>query len=411
MAVISVSVGNESWSIEVPEGVLIASQRETPPSTPITNLRTTVKEAMEHPVGLDFPLRKAFTPEDRVAIVLDENLPHLAELLSGVLEYLAGIGIALDAVTVISPCASTRQGWIDDLPDDFADVHTEEHQPDDRKRLSYLSATKHGHRIYLNRTLVDADQAIILSGRRYDPLLGYSGAEGMVYPLLADRESVRLSLAAFSADVPGPTPRPSHSEAQEIAWLLGTPIYLQAIEGFGDSIIQVLAATGNGTAEGIRQLDRHWRISVPQRVEVVIATLSGDPRGHDFAALARAAMCAARVVDENGAIVILSDAEPTFSAGIEQLRRFDQPAEAVKWLMEHKPLDYPALLQWTSSAVRSRLFLASHLAPMVVEELFAVPIANAAEVQRLVASAKSCVVIPDAHKSLAEVNYPSRGPG
>ena len=68
-------------------------------------------------------------------------------------------------------------------------MRTEIHDPADRRKLAYLATTGAGRRVYLNRTLVDADFVIVLSGRDYDPLTGYAGAEVAVFPALSDEET------------------------------------------------------------------------------------------------------------------------------------------------------------------------------------------------------------------------------
>ena len=54
-------------------------------------------------------------------------------------------------------------------------AQTEIHNPTDHARLAYLATTKAGRRVYLNRTLVEADFLIVLSSRAYDPASGHGG--------------------------------------------------------------------------------------------------------------------------------------------------------------------------------------------------------------------------------------------
>src|SRR4051812_19326324 len=237
MSVVEFTVGRSRWSLSVRDADLIPFP-EAPPAR-VRDARTAVVEALERPTRFE-PLRRALTPDDRIALVVDESLPHLAELIAGVLEYLAGAGIPPAAVTAISPPGSS-QDWVNDLPETMADLQTEVHQPTDRRRLSYLAATKDGRRIYLNRTLVDADQAIVLTGRGYDPLLGYSGGEGSVYPVLADTDTVRSLVPKLSPQEAPDRPRPTQVEAHEVAWLLGSPFFVQVIEGHADDIAMVVA--------------------------------------------------------------------------------------------------------------------------------------------------------------------------
>ena len=84
--------------------------------------------------------------------MVDERLPDLARLLTAVLEELAAAGVDPANVTLLCEPSSSRQPWLQDLPDGFEEVRLEIHDPKDRKKLSYLAATKLGRRLYLNRT-------------------------------------------------------------------------------------------------------------------------------------------------------------------------------------------------------------------------------------------------------------------
>ena len=285
MAVIDVPVGRSRWSLTVRDADFIALPEAR--SSPIRDARSAVVDALERPIRFE-SFRRAITPDDRIALVVDESLPHLSELIAGVLEYLAGAGIPPSAVTAISPAGAT-QDWVNDLPETMADLQTEIHQPNDRKRLSYLAATKEGRRIYLNRTLVDAEQIVVLTGRGYDPLLGYSGAEGALYPTLADSDTARSLIPKLSPQTAPDGEWPERAEAAEVAWLLGSPFFVQVIEGAGDELTEVIAGLSETTRDGAERQDARWKSAVGQLADTVVVTLSGDPARHDFAALARAA--------------------------------------------------------------------------------------------------------------------------
>ncbi|MGH7227100.1 MAG: lactate racemase domain-containing protein, partial [Gemmataceae bacterium] len=234
---IALDYGRERAEFEVAGERLVAELR---PPAALADPAAAVRAALEGPHA--FPaLRRALTPDDHVAVVLDEQLPHLAELLVPLLEHIHSAGVAPECMTLLCPPSSSRQAWIEDLPDEFQDVQVEVCDPDDRRRMAYLAATHKGKRLYLNRTLVECDQIVVLCGRRYDPLLGYSGAEGSLYPALSDRETRREMSQRVNFGVPGATPWPARRAAMETAWLLGAPFFVQAIESVGDGVALVVA--------------------------------------------------------------------------------------------------------------------------------------------------------------------------
>src|SRR3954453_2774689 len=117
---IELALGSETWVLTTRPGRLVEVHHPACPA-PATGPRQLVRDALEHPFGFE-PLRRALTPDDHITVVVDEQLPHLPELLAGVLEHLATAGIDPGAVTLLTPPPATDQGWIDDLPDEFADV-------------------------------------------------------------------------------------------------------------------------------------------------------------------------------------------------------------------------------------------------------------------------------------------------
>jgi nickel-dependent lactate racemase len=399
-----VAYGLEHLEIEVDEQSLVPTWRQ-PQSPPLEHPAEAVAEALERPLRFP-PLRRALTPDDHVALVVDEEVPRTAELLTPILEHLTDAGVAAESITLVSPPSSIPADWVDDLPFAFEEVRTEVHHPAERKRLSYLATTRGGRRIYLNRTVVDADQIVVLTRRGYDPMLGYSGAEGSLYPLLADEATLQEARGKLSLGAPGQHPWPLQQEAQEVAWLVGMPFLVQVIEGSGAEVSQVLAGPLESSREGQQLLDARWRIEVEQAADTVIASLGGDPAAHRFEDLARAAACAARVVKPGGCIILLSGGEPALGEGAEHMRRLEDAGEALRMLLKHQTADQAAVFQWASAARHAKLYLYSRLAGEVVEELFAVPIDAPGQVQRLLGGG-SCLILADSHKTMAVVRSTS----
>ncbi len=399
MATLEIPFGRTHWTLTVRDADRLAYPE--PARLPIADVRAAVFDALDHPVRFE-PLRRAVTPDDRIALVVDESLPRLPELIAGVLEYLATAGISPGAVTAVSPPGAS-QHWINDLPEQFSDLQAEVHQPDDRNKLSYLSATKDGQRVYMNRTVVDADQTIVLSGRMPDPLLGRAGAEGSLYPGLAGSETRRAVVPKLSPQTPPDGEWPVAVEANEVAWLLGLPIFVQVIEGEGDDIVGILSGVKESAPDGAALHDAVWKTPIADLADLAIVTLTGDPTRHDFAALARAAATGARAVKQDGTVVVLSEADADLGPATDILRQCDEPHEAVKLLFQRKPADAASAVQWSWAAGRCKLYLASEMRPSFVEEMFATPLTGPKDVQRLLDQPGKLLIVRDGHKAWAAV--------
>jgi nickel-dependent lactate racemase len=394
---VGISYGRNGLDMQIPENGLLPLRRD-PPLASLADPASAVAQALEEPLG--FPaLRRALTPDDHVAIVLDSHLPDPASLLTPVLEHVGAAGVLADAITIVlEPGASAA--WQGDLAERFRKARFEVHDPADRRHLSYLATTRRGRRVYLNRSTVDADQAIVLARRTFDPLLGYSGSEGALYPVLSDETTRQEMCGLVSLTVPGDKPWPARREAAEVAWLLGAPFMIHLVEGSGDEISHVVSGLVDTGAESIRLLNARWRASLDGLADTVIAGISGDPGRHTFADLAAALACAARIVRPEGRILLLTDALPNLGPGAELLRQIDSPQEALKLLRQQAPLDMAAAFQWASAAQRATIYLLSKLSTEIAEELFTTPLDHPSQVQRLLQQAKSVAVVPDANKTL-----------
>jgi hypothetical protein len=105
-----------------------------------------------------------------------------------------------------------------------------------------------------------------------------------------------------------------------------------------------------------------------------------------------------------GRLVVLTDAAPDLGEAEAMLRTFDDPAEAKKAVSKGKHETHRPAARWAVAAAKGTLTLASGYPDDMAEELFAVPIHSASELQRLIDATESVQVIPDAHKTMIDAD-------
>lgn len=391
--------GTSEQEVEVREKNLIPLHRPalTPP---LTDVAAGVRKALEEPLGFP-PLCRALTPDDQIAIAVDESLPRPERFLIPLLEYLSQARIDPSAVTLLCLPPSTGQPWLEELPDAFQEMRVEIHEPGSRKLLSYLATTRKGRRIYLNRTAVDADQLIVLSRLTYDPLLGVTAGEGILFPGLADAETRSDLLRHLCLEVPGARPWPVRQEAAEVAWLLGAPFLIQVVPGPGEEVAHVLGGpvANSGAAEAL--LNQRWRVEVDRPADVVVATITGASQSRTLLDLGRAFQAAARIVKPRGKIILLTQDKPSLGPAADLMRGQEEPSQALRRLSREKPADLEAAFLWASAAEQAHLYLLSGLPGEIVEEMFATPLEEASQVQRLLSADLSFIILPEAHQTAA----------
>jgi nickel-dependent lactate racemase len=391
-----VPFGQQTFDLDVPDDRLVRAKQE--PAANVPDPLTALAHALEHPYNFP-PLRQALTPDDHITIVVDAALPGVGHLLGPILEHITAAGVEQQAITVLCPAGPADPAWRQDLPALFRRVTVQVHDPVSTKGLCYLATTKEGQRLYLNRTLVESDQLVVLSGRRYDPLLGYAGAESALYPAFGDEEAQRQTVKVRPLP-PAEDPVPAVKVAREVAWLLGAPFFVQVIEGSGDGVASIVTGTHEASAEGRHQQDARWKQPIPRLADLVVATLPGDPTRHTFADLATAVSRAARVVSAHGAIALLAETSPDLGPAGEFLRDCEDAEDAVRQLGRHPSPELLPAWNWVGAASQARIYIHGMADEETVERLFATSLDDLGQIQRLADRAANVLVLPDAHKAL-----------
>jgi hypothetical protein len=386
--------GREQMELDVADESRVTRRRAP---KPLAAPAAAVRAALRTPH--DFPaLRLALTADDHVTVVVDQRLPGLPQLLTPVLEELVAAGVNPANVTLLCEPSVSPPQLLAELPKEFESVRLEIHDPHDRKKLSYLATTKQGRRLYLARGVVDADQLVVLSARRFDPRIGRGG--GAVFPAFGD-DAARTELDN-RPDLDGAdsaAEEEAEARAAETAWLLGAPFFIEVIEAAGDGVAHVTAGTSAISEESRRLLDASWRWEAPALADVVVATISGDPTRQTFADLAAAAACAARVVEPGGRIILLSRTPPGMTDESARLLQADDAQSALEQMNGRPTIEQLPAWRWAGAADRARLYLLSGFEDQTVEDLFATPLQNGAQVQRLLDSGGSILILDDAHKA------------
>jgi hypothetical protein len=347
--VMLLAFGNQSLSVELADDQRVTHHRG--PET-LPDLHAATLAALERPFGFP-PLRQALTPDDRITLVLGDDLPGIEPLLAALHQTLQAVGIAPEAITPL---------------------RGSDYDPNDRAQLAYLATTQGGRRVYLARAVVEADQVIVVSARRFAAPGMPSGAETALFPALSD--------AATRAE------RIEAQESQEVAWLLGLPFHVQLIDAAGGGFSEVLAGTADAAREGERRREVAWRARVPRRPDTVVVTTT--PQG-----VLSALDNATRVVQPNGRIVLLIDGRPVLPESFRAIRDASDPEEVRG--------DDPDVRLWLNAVSHARLSLLSDLEASEAEDLFATAVPGPEQVQRLVARSGDCLLLEDGHRSLAVV--------
>ena len=413
MTVISLEYGVEGcWEGEI-EGDRLLVHHAGP--MPLTDSPAAIRASLSSPI--DFPpVKQAVVPGDRVVLALDRDVPSSAEIIAELCAMMIAGDILPENLLILQPASLTGVRPSDPrrlLPEAIRnEVVWKVHDPTVKDGVSYLASSAGGERIYLAREVVEADFLIPISRLGYDSLQGRRHVMGMFYPGLSNTEAFTKSLGQGHSELGPDDDRPLRQLITELPWLLGIQFAMQVLpSGRRGGAAQILAGQPEAiTARGTTVLDDHWRLRGDERGETVLLSIpstSGEPTGWEQLG---AALDAARsLVESEGRIVVLSDLVlPTgpgapSTPGIDILRSYRSPREALKPLRKAAPPDLLAASQIARATDWASVFLLSRLDSEFVEDLSMTPLQNDREVTRLISQCESCIVFDGAQHIRAEL--------
>lgn len=382
-----------------------ANQPLIPIPVQVVSTSERCREALLNPLG--YPeLIRCVVPGDRVILVVDPETPFAAEIVSTVWEQLQSVTDGGVLLTLLLPPDHSGTGW-QWLRDQFP-LHVQQqitvhvHDPADSSQISYIASTSGGERIYLNRLLSDADLIITVGIIAFDGLLGFRGTSSILYPTFSDIASQQSSQSQGHPELTPEQQRPFREMIDEVGWLLGTQFTVQAIPGAAGSPAEILAGLPEDVmTRGKELVDRTWRVSVEEMLEGAVISVPGGAFG--WKQLGQALENTTNIVQQGGRIVIVADLPIPEGPAATMLRRCQDPEELLKPLRREPTVDSVEFAQLIQALRRVRVYLLSRLPSELVEELGMIPVSDAAELQRLVATIEDCKCIPFANYAWCEV--------
>jgi Lactate racemase N-terminal domain len=395
---VEVEFGDERVGFELPAERVVGVWRGPRPIG-AADVKERILSAIESPIGFP-PLRQAVVPGDRVAIPLDPNLSDAAPVLAAVCETLQGAGVDASDIQVLA-ANSPLVGWDKAVP---TGVSWAVHDPYDRVQLAYLANSPQGRRIYLNRSLTDADCVIPIGRLGFDSVFGYAGPWSVIFPGLSDTETLR-SLRSHASDAPPDRtiPRATLVESANVSWLLGSQFQLGILEGVG-GIAQVFAGLDSAVRDAAAlAVDQAWAYRSERRAELVVVGIGrpGVPVG--VADLAEGLTTGTRLVQHGGKIVALSRAGGPIGPAVQRLTQTDEPKLGMALLkgLEGED-DYLAARQLARALAWADIYLLSALSEDDVDGLGMIAISRPEEAGRLAAKSGSCMFVGQADSTRAE---------
>jgi nickel-dependent lactate racemase len=350
---------------------------------------------------LDYPpLAAGIVPGDRVAVAVEEAIPCVGQIVRGVIESLQSAGVESDCISIVSTDGATSRSCRDACPEaEIGGVQFVIHDPDDDDNLCLVGVTKRGEPLLVNRVIFDADVVLPIGCARVNG----RGAYESLYPRFSNSESLRRYRSP--ASIASAADREVQlRETDEAGWLIGVPMVIEVIPGGGESVARVLAGEPNAVARASEvRLRECWSLESPQKVSLVIATVTGGAEAQTWTSVGRALATAEQLLGEGGAVAICSNlSEPPGQSLGRLVGNPDLAAAERKILHDHDADSWPAW-QLARALQRGPVYFLSQLDAETVEDLGLAPVEDIEDLVRLAARHESFVVVEDSQNAVVTV--------
>jgi nickel-dependent lactate racemase len=360
------------------------------------DLAAAVRTALSAPLGFP-PLAAALVPGDRVAIALGRSIPQVGEVLRGAIAEIVAAGLEPADVTVVS--AETIDAAARGAVEQSAEgVQFALHDPNDEAGIAMVGLTADKLPLRINRTLAEADFVLPIATARFASADGSPAGFRGLFPRFSNRETAdRFHGRGKSA---GKAPRVDRgAEADEAAWKLGVGLVLVIVPGPGDAVAGIVAGTPSAAAQaGAEAMHAIWERPTAQQGDLVIAAVAGDASEQTWANFSRAVAAADRVLAPGGAIVVCCELDQAPSGSFERLRDAVDFGDVALRLQKGAADDARPARILAQALDRGPVYLMSPLPGEVAESLGMTPIESEAELSRLAAGRRHCVVIEEAQR-------------
>ena len=394
---------DSSVELEMSDEALLAecgNPRGQPVDDPIEVTAAALAEPLDFP-----PLARAIVPGDHVLLALEHGVPQAAGIVAAAVRTLVDEGIEPADIVVLRSPADVEAGGEDPrrmVPRQYRGrIALLTHEPHNRERLAYLTATAAGEPILLNRALVDADLVLPIGCFHGGPVGGYRGIHGSLYPTFSDQRTLQRFRAPGSLQTDGRHDQRLVDEVNEVGWLLGIVITIQVVPGPGDRILHVLAGDVNAVDRRAGQLyEAAWHWSVPGRADLVVAAIEGSAVQQTWHNLGRALAAAAPVVADGGAIAVCCELATQPGPALQRLAAARSREAELRRINKDRPVDTLCATELANALRRGRVYLLSRLDESLIEQLDIAPVAGADELARLARRCESCIILSNAPRAM-----------
>ncbi|HTX80195.1 MAG TPA: nickel-dependent lactate racemase [Longilinea sp.] len=409
--------GSSTLSFELPPGLSV-DLIEPVTTPPVPDPLAEVTRALDHPLN-DWQWRP-FKPTQAIGIAINDKtrpVPH-QHLLPPLLKKLIEMGASADKINFFVATGTHLPLGFEEftkiLPKEIVDhYHIESHNCDEIGNLFYLGVTQRQTPVYVNKRFNDMDFKIVVGNIEPHHFAGFSGGVKTAAIGLVGRQTINANhvmLREAMATIAEYENNPLRQDIEEIGAKIGIDLAVNAVLNADKQIVKVFAGDPKAVMlAGIPVSRAVCQKAVPQRYDVVIASVGGHPKDINLYQSQKALTHASLLTKDGGTVILVaacpegSGSKP-YEAFMEGIQTPDQVF--LKFEQEGFKVGPHKAFQIARELKRIHVILISQIPDELVKKLLLIPEHNVIEALKQVSPAldgMSIAVMPHATNTIPDI--------
>lgn len=366
---------------------LLAEVRQNAVEAPLTG-EEEVRRAIDNPIGTA-RLRDIIKPGERTVIVTSDITRPMPSktVLPAVLEELGKAGVKDEDITIVFALGNHRRQTEEERKrlageEVFRRIRCIDSDPTACTRMGY---TKNGTPVDIFREVAEADRRICLGNIEYHYFAGYSGGAKAIMPGVSSRDAIQANHSGMVRDgarAGAMEDNPVRIDMEEVVAFAPIDFIVNVVLDESKTIIKAVAGHHvKAHRAGCAFLDELYKVELPQKADIVVATPGGFPKDINLYQAQKALDNSKHAVRDGGIIILAASCaeglgEEVFESWMKAAKSPEELIENIEKKFElggHKAAAIALVLK------KARIYLVSDMEPGFVKGLFMEPFTDIGE--------------------------------
>jgi len=351
-----------------------------------------LRQRIARPIGC-LPLQQVLKHGESVAVTISDVTRYSAteKFLTPLLRETDAAGIPRKRVTLFVARGTHRALSVEELravvgPEISSGVHVEQSDPDGE--TVHVGTTSCGTPVLLCRSLTERDRIVLTGTISFHYFAGFGGGRKALVPGCAGRKTAEAThFRIFRTDGPGKHPlarpgilagNPVHQDILEAVSMAPPSFLVNTLLTPEKKLFDAVAGHWQKAhEEGCARYTKVYRVRIPRKYPLVIASAGGYPKDINFIQSHKAMDQAFAALEPGGALILLAECPDGFgSPQFFPWFRFPDPAEMERELRANYQIYGQTAHAAFVKANACRVILISSLRPADVERMGMTPAAS-----------------------------------